>query len=118
MDKKPISQNRARLIEWDTSSETKRKLIELGERCFLAFDLKSIIRLDIRADRSGEPHVLEANPKPDLKKPEKDIISLATVGLAEHGMDYDDLIFSLIADRLDFLMRCRRPWVSHLAELL
>jgi hypothetical protein len=33
-------------------------------------------------------------------------------------MDYDDLILSLLADRLDFLFRQRRGAVGHIADLL
>ena len=39
-------------------------------------------------------------------------------GLAQCGMSYDDLILSLIADRVDLLLRERRGSAGHLVELL
>ena len=62
--------------------------------------------------------VLEANPKPDLTFPTKDTTSLVCANLAAHGMSYDDLIMSLISDRIDLLFSQRRQSVAHLTALL
>ena len=82
------------------------------------FNLSSLIRLDMRSDADGNLHVLEANPKPDLKQPAEGVTSLLCAGLADCGMDYDDLILSLMADRLDYLFTHRHEAVGHLLELL
>ena len=70
------------------------------------------------ADASGKLFVLEANPKPDLKKPAAGVTSFISAGLPEVGMEYDDLILSLLADRLGFLFTHRRSVVRHLFDLM
>ena len=72
----------------------------------------------MRADAAGKMFVLEANPKPDLMAPSASETSIICAGLPEQGMDYDDLILSLLADRLDLLFSQRRGAVSHLTALL
>jgi hypothetical protein len=72
----------------------------------------------LRADETGQPHILEANPKPDLKQPANGTTSLVSAGLSQIGLDYDDLILSLLADRLDFLFGHRRGTVKHIVDLL
>jgi len=62
--------------------------------------------------------VLEANPKPDLKRPSGEETSLVCAGLSKHGMDYEDLILSLLADRLNTLFSQRRATVRPIIELL
>ena len=61
--------------------------------------------------------ILETNPKPDLKQPNGTVTSLVCTELAAHGMDYEDLILSLLADRLDLLMRRRPGAAQRLIEL-
>ena len=61
--------------------------------------------------------ILETNPKPDLKRPVPGgVTSLVCTKLAANGMDYEDLIFSLLADRLELLLRRRngvtRQWLN------
>ena len=65
----------------------------LAGKFFVEFNLCSLIRLDIRADENDRLHILEANPKPDLKRPAQGVTSLISAGLPEAGMQYDDLIF-------------------------
>ena len=81
-------------------------------------DAGSLIRLDVRSTDDGRLMVLEANAKPDLTRPTNDATSLVCAGLYEYGMDYDDLILSLLADRLDGLFTQRRASVRHLIDLL
>ena len=69
-------------------------------------------------DEEGEIHILEANPKPDLKRPDGDKLSLVCTGLSEWGMDYDDLILSLISDRVDLVFSQKRGTVHHISKLL
>jgi hypothetical protein len=74
--------------------------------------------LDIRSDENGGLHILEANPKPDLKQPADGITSLISAGLPQAGMGYDDLVLSLLADRLDFLFMHRAETVRHVLDLV
>ncbi len=118
MDVRPITENRVRALNTQADAADLDQLHELARAVFLEMNLESIVRLDVRADGQGKLHVLEANPKPDLKKPSNDVTSLVCAGLASQGMSYDDLILSLLADRLDLLFSQRRGTVTHLTDLL
>ena len=85
---------------------------------FLEFNLGTLIRIDLRADEHGKLHILEANPKPDLKYPTAGVTSLVSAGLSQTGLGYDDLLLSLLGDRLDFLLRNYRDTVRHITDLL
>ncbi|MGB7443260.1 MAG: ATP-grasp domain-containing protein [Coleofasciculaceae cyanobacterium] len=117
MDKKAITAARARLIG-NEEAELKRSLIKLAQRIYWDFNLNALVRIDIRADSNGVLHVLEANPKPDLKRPTENATSLVALGLVDQGMSYEDLILSLLADRLDYLLRQHFGIISHIVELL
>ena len=93
------------------------KLEQVALEVYLGLNLDTMIRLDLRMGGDGELYVLEANPKPDLKQPKGEQTSLVSAGLAAYGMDYDDLILSLIADRIDLLFCQRRGTVNHLQTL-
>jgi len=101
MDDRPITESRARLLDPATEGKTLSALKEIAQQVFRAFDLETLVRLDIRADADGRLFVLEANPKPDLKAPGEGVTSLVSIGLAQEGMTYDDLILSLFANRID-----------------
>ena len=118
MDHRPITENRMKLIDPISDAMVLGDLRRLAHETYLELNLGSLIRLDVRADADGKLHVLEANPKPDLKKPVSGVTSLIAAGLPELGMQYDDLILSLLADRLDFLFAHRPGMVEHLFNLL
>lgn len=118
MDVRPITTERVRLLDPDTDAATLEELHELARKVAIEMNLESLVRLDIRADAAGKLHVLEANPKPDLKKPTENATSLVCTALPSLGMDYDDLILTILADRLDLLLRPRRGIASHLMALL
>ncbi|MGI9508496.1 MAG: D-alanine--D-alanine ligase family protein [Geminicoccaceae bacterium] len=118
MDHRPITTDRVRQLDRTAEPELCAKLVELGGRIYNEFDIETLIRLDVRADDRGDLYVLEANPKPDLAAPVENRTSIVCVGLKKEGMTYDDLILSLIADRIDVLFSERRAVVSHLADLL
>jgi D-alanine-D-alanine ligase len=92
--------------------------MNIAHRVFRELGIETLIRLDIRADELGRMHVLEANPKPDLKMPGPNVSSLVCMGLAEEGMTYDDLIMSIFADRVDVLLSERRGVADRLARLI
>ena len=117
MDKKAITADRGRLMGAE-EPELKQQLIELARKIYWEFSLNSLVRIDVRSDADGELYVLEANPKPDLKHPGENVTSLVALGLAEYGMSYNDLIFSLLADRLDYLLTQHIAIIPHIVDLL
>lgn len=119
MDKRPITGARVRSLTSESDGAVVDQLHALGRRVFEEFNLETLVRLEVRADTFGRLHVLEANPKPDLKAPaENGVTSLITAGLDQYGMSYDDLILSLLADRLDIILRQGRGAPDHLRALL
>ena len=118
MDTRPITADRFRPVDPRRDPGILDRLHRIARDMFIEFDLGSVVRLDLRSDAAGDLYVLEANPKPDLKAPARGVMSLISAGLAQAGMDYDDLILSLIADRLDFLFAHRRGSVEHILDLL
>ena len=118
MDKRPITKDRFRKLDPVRDGALLQRMRLLACEIYREFNLGTLIRLDLRSDEHGNLHVLEANPKPDLKHPAEGVTSLISAGLSECGMDYDDLIFSLIADRLDHLFTHRREAVGHILDLL
>ena len=117
MDLRPINADRFRVLDSVGDAALIAQLEELARAIFLEFNLESIIRLDLRANVAGRLCILEANPKPDLKRPTNEATNLACAGLWAQNMDYDDLILSLLADRLDFLFNYRRRAIQHLTAL-
>jgi D-alanine-D-alanine ligase len=117
MDQKAITADRGRLIGSE-EPELKQELIELARKIYWEFSLKSLVRIDVRSGADGSLYVLEANPKPDLKHPGENVTSLVALGLAEYGMSYNDLIFSLLADRLDYLLTQHIEIIPHSVDLL
>jgi D-alanine-D-alanine ligase len=117
MDKKAITAERAHLIG-DGEALVKQQLLNLARKIYSGFSLNALVRADVRADTDGTLYVLEANPKPDLKRPENDVISLVTIGLSEHQMSYSDLIYGMLADRLDYMLTYRTRTIQHIVDLL
>jgi D-alanine-D-alanine ligase len=121
MDKQPITNERLRILDDDRDEEVLAEVQELARAVALNFELQALTRLDLRADVANRICVLEANPKPDLKRPSNDVTSIVCFGLGAMGMDYEDLILGQIADRIDFLLKYRRraaPKLAALAEKL
>jgi D-alanine-D-alanine ligase len=118
MDVKPISGDRARLLDPVADARVRADLETLAVSVWRALGIETLVRLDVRADKHGNLHVLEANPKPDLKAPENGVTSLVAMGLDEFGMTYDDLVMSIFADRLDLLLSERRGSADRLARLI
>ena len=118
MDVRPITTDRVRLLDAENEADLVTRLATLGQAVHREFGLESIVRLDVRADENGDLFVLEANPKPDLKRPANGQLSIVAAGLESEGMDYEDLILSLVADRLSFLVQRRAQLVPHIVEKL
>ena len=118
MDVKPITVDRVAALDPNADAIILEQLRELARKVAVEMNLESLVRLDLRSDAAGQLHVLEANPKPDLKRPTETSTSLVCTTLPQLGMDYDDLILSMLADRIDLLFSQRRGSVSHLTDLL
>lgn len=118
MDQKALTASRFRLIDSATDAKVLRELEEMAIKVFTYFNLSTLIRLDVRADADGELFVLEANPKPDLRKPDGRIINIASMGLPNIGMTYNDLIVSILANRLHELFGLQRGYIRHIVNLL
>lgn len=117
MDVRPITRDRTRLLG-PGDGEVYERLVQLARTVHAEFQIRTLIRLDVRADTNGRLFILEANPKPDLKRPDGEMISLVCAGLDQHDMTYEDLLLSLLADRLDHYLRNRPAAVRHIAEYL
>ena len=118
MDIRPITMDRLRLLGPDTDPDTLENIEDLARRIFVELDIETLIRLDLRVSAKGEINILEVNPKPDLKKPTAHKTSIVCAGLQACGMDYDDLILSLFADRIDRLFCERRHMMTSFSSLL
>lgn len=99
MDVRAITGDRMRL----TTGPIHAALLALAEHVYRDCGLETCVRLDIRADWSGSLRVLECNPKPDLAPSSDGRTSVICVGLPEAGMTYNDLILSILINRLDYL---------------
>lgn len=117
MDLKPITSARIKPLDRDGDRHVAANLERLARTLYNEMALETLVRLDVRADSNGRLFVLEANPKPDLKAREGQTTSIIGEGLAEFGMNYDDLILSLLADRIDGLFSRRRGSADQLLAL-
>lgn len=99
MDVAPITRDRVRPLDPDRDAFVIDALDDLAATLYREMPLKTLVRLDVRADHAGRLFVLEANPKPDLKAPIGTTTSLICAGLDRFAMSYDDLILSIFADR-------------------
>ncbi len=118
MDVKPINSNRAWPLDEKADADVLARLAALARDVYLGLGLETLVRLDVRANAGGDLFILEANPKPDLKAPTPEQTSLISIGLAAKQMTYDDLILSLLADRIDNLFAQRRGAADRLRALL
>ena len=118
MDLCPITNERFRVLDPAHDGTIVADLERLACDVFNDMCLETLVRIDIRSDAHGKLHVLEANPKPDLKAPAENQTNLVCAGLGTHGMSYDDLILSLLADRIDIIFGQRRGTAHHLLSLI
>ena len=108
MDEKPITYDRIRLLDLSRDAELISRMEHLARQVFALFTLSSLVRLDLRESCNGELQLLEANPKPDLKRSSEHVASITCAGLAQQGMSYADLIVSILADRITELLKTRK----------
>ncbi|PSV49205.1 D-alanine--D-alanine ligase family protein [Photobacterium indicum] len=114
MDVKPITQDRLVAVN---EPVLRAQLAEIGQKIYRQLGLQTLVRVDLRMDEVGNLYVLETNPKPDLKRPEGSKVSLVCHDLAREGMNYSDLIQSLVFNRLSFLKSKRPMALKHCFNL-
>lgn len=100
MDAKPITRDRMQLLDPKKDATVISRLNDLARNIYTGFALETLVRVDVRADEKGNLFVLEANPKPDLKKPTATGLSFVCSGLDKMRMNYGDLLLSLVAQKL------------------
>lgn len=118
MDTKKISNDRMRVLSPDGDDHVINELEKISSRIYQALDLETAVRIDFRADESGEIYVLEANPKPDLKRPVKDQLSFICAGLDYENMSYECLIQSMFMNKIHDLITYKQKMAPKLCELL
>ncbi|KPQ38496.1 MAG: D-alanyl-alanine synthetase [Phormidium sp.] len=120
MDAKGMTANRMRLLSSQDESERelRSQLEAIAQQIYRAFNLSSLVRIDLRRDSQGQLYVLEANPKPDLKRPTPSQTSLVAQGLQDCKMTYTDLILSLLGDRLYHLLNYQPNLIPHLQRMM
>ncbi len=111
----PIGVNRFQCLS--ATSRVGRQLTNIV-RCLQHYlNLTACVRVDFRSDEVGKIHVIEANLKPDLKASTAESLSLISAGLSQVGMTYDDLILSLLADRVYQFLSFYRFYAASLLEI-
>jgi len=84
----------------DLPGDLATSLPKLSKRVYRALQLSGYARLDFRIDQEGQPHLLEANPNPQLMYGEDFSES------AEHGgLDYDALLARILNLGLRYRLR-------------
>lgn len=119
MDEKPITHERIRILDGQHDRDVVDRMGRLAREVFGYFNLDSLVRLDMRMAANGDLFLLEANPKPDLRRPTDTIASITCSALDHHGLSYQDLIMSIFAERLVQLTQISRgesPISSKLVE--
>jgi D-alanine-D-alanine ligase len=116
MDKKAITRSRIRLLA--DGDQIKQELIDLSQHLFSALALQTLVRFDLRADSEGIPYVLEVNPKPDMFRPSKEVVSLVSMGLNDNGMTYEDLVLSLMGNRLHEMFLFPESMPQYMIDML
>jgi len=110
MDIKPITLDRLEAVD---EEPLRSRLADIGQKIYRRLDLQTLVRVDLRMDKLGRLYILETNPKPDLKRPQGDKVSLVCHGLSREQMSYPDLIQSLVFNRLMFLKSKRTRVMAH-----
>jgi len=120
MDAKGMTAKRMRLLspQDESERELRSQLEAIAQQIYRAFNLSTLVRIDLRRDSQGQLYVLEANPKPDLKRPTPNQTSLVAQGLQECNMTYTDLILSLLGDRLYHLLNYQPNLIPHLQRMM
>ena len=116
MDINPISNNSVKSLDPVKDAELITALTAIGRKIYQSMGLHNIIRVDLRMDKNLNLHVLEANPKPDLKAAEQGSVSLIALGLADEGVSYETMIVNQLINSLSYLYYSRRAIAIRLSD--
>lgn len=102
MDIRPINDTVVKRLTPENDGNIIRELNAIAQSIYNRLGLHGLIRLDLRMDAAGRLHILEANPKPDLKAPEEGVSSLVAMGIDQIGLNYPEFIEQLFLQSLDY----------------
>lgn len=100
LDQQSLTKNRAWLLSHQDDAAVIEVLAGICRRVVMALSLEYLVRLDLREDEDGTIMILEANPKPDLKRPNGNTSSLVAMGLESIDINYPQFIEGLMASCL------------------
>ncbi len=115
MDKKAISSQRLVNVE---DEQLITDINRLGQQVHAGLCLQGLIRVDIRMDARGQLSVMEANPKPDLTRPQPDKTSLVCHGLPRENMTYEELIESQLLNAISLRMKTLPESIPHISRIM
>ena len=115
MDKKAISSQRLMTV---TDEQLIADINSLGQQVHAGLCLQGLIRVDIRMDAAGQLSVMEANPKPDLTRPQPDKTSLVCHGLPREEMTYEELIESQLLNAIGHRLKNLPESIPHISRIL
>jgi D-alanine-D-alanine ligase len=81
----------------------------IAQLVYHAFRCRTAVRIDMILDETGTPYVIDINPKPDLKAPSETGDSFVNVAASAIGLDYDNLIKTILYDRLYHVLLDESP---------
>ncbi|HEX7028619.1 MAG TPA: D-alanyl-alanine synthetase [Gammaproteobacteria bacterium] len=117
MDIMPITANRIRLLNDDEDGFVISEMNRLTASVYRALSLNGMIRADLRQGLDGTLHVLEFNPKPDLRNSSQGKGSLIALGLAGSNIGYDELILNQLLVSLSDILTYRSKSARSLVNI-
>lgn len=118
MDIMPITADRVRLLSDEEDGFVISEMDRLTAAVYRALSLSGIIRADLRQGADGTMHIMEFNPKPDLRNTKEDVGSLIALGLTDSGISYDELILNQFLTSLSEILVYCSSSARHLVKLL
>lgn len=100
MDIRPIGRDTIKVLSESSESAVLGNINTIARTIFRNLGIYSVIRIDLRMNKSGHLYVLEANPKPDLRAPSDEATSLVSMGLGQLGISYEQMILNQIINTL------------------
>jgi D-alanine-D-alanine ligase len=81
--------------------DMKQKIEKLCQDCWKALRIRDWCRVDLRCDKTGEPYILEINSPAGIIPPEVSKTSYFPVSARTAGMEYEDMLKTIITVALD-----------------
>lgn len=116
IDTKAISASSIRPLNHKGEQDVIIELNNIASAIYQALGLHALIRVDLRMDNLGRLHVLEANPKPDIKAPSRYSTSLVSLGIEQLGISYESLILNQLTVTLSHFYHYRKQISTRLYD--